>query len=373
MGIFAFVVSLLVLVLVHEFGHFSIAKKCGIRVDEFGFGFPPKLFGKKYGETEYTFNLIPLGGFVKIFGETSDKDSISGPDSKRSFVNKPAWMQAAVLSGGILFNILLAWVLFSIILMLGVSYADGDLPFGATLEDKELVITALAPDLPAADAGLLPGDKIIEIASGDYVLTPNTEISIDEFIPDFRAFVSEHNDGVIVVSYIRKQSFGQKELVPQITEIEGENIYALGVAMDFVGILSLPPHQALLEGARQTYSFLRMMVVGFTDLFVQIFTGTADFSEVSGPVGIAGFISDAAHSGIVQLFTAIAIISLNLAILNLLPFPALDGGRLLFLLIEVIKGSPIKPVIANAVNMVGFLMLLGLMVVVTWMDVAKLF
>ena len=111
----------------------------------------------------------------------------------------------------------------------------------------------------------------------------------------------------------------------------------------------------------------------FYDLISNMFKGTADYTELAGPVGIAGLVSDAAHNGLVQLLTLTAIISLNLAILNLLPFPALDGGRLFFLLIEVIKGSPIKPAVANMVNMVGFIILLGLMVLVTWMDVSKLF
>lgn len=374
MGIIAFVVVLLVLVLVHEFGHFIIAKKSGIRVDEFGFGFPPKLYGKKYGETEYTFNLIPLGGFVKIFGETPDDDSISGPDSERSFVNKPAWIQAAVLSGGILFNVLLAWLLFSIIFMMGVPYADGDLPFGAELENKGLMITLLGPDSPAEEAGLTVGDKILEVTAGEDVLVPGEDIAIDEFISDFRTFVSDHHEDGVVLSYVTQSGdIGQGLIVPELQMIDGNEIYAVGIAMDFVGDLSLPPHQALIEGARQTYSFTGMMITGFYDLFSNMFKGSADYTELAGPIGIAGLVSDAAHNGLVQLLTLTAIISLNLAVLNLLPFPALDGGRLFFLLIEVIKGSPIKPAISNMVNMVGFIILLGLMVLVTWMDVSKLF
>ena len=119
MSIIIFLIILLVLVLVHEAGHFFLAKRFGIRVDEFGFGFPPKLFGKKWGETEYTLNLLPLGGFVKIFGETPDDENINGPDSARSFVNKAKWKQAVVLVAGIAMNFLLAWVLFSFGFMSG--------------------------------------------------------------------------------------------------------------------------------------------------------------------------------------------------------------------------------------------------------------
>src|SRR5947207_3662750 len=113
MSILIFIIILLVLVLVHEAGHFFTAKKFGIRVDEFGFGFPPKLFGVKKGETEYTFNLLPLGGFVKIFGENPDDENINGPDRHRSFINKPKWQQALVLLAGVFANFLLAWLLFS--------------------------------------------------------------------------------------------------------------------------------------------------------------------------------------------------------------------------------------------------------------------
>ena len=134
MSILIFIVILLILVIIHEMGHFSTAKMFGIRVDEFGFGFPPKLFGVKKGETEYTFNLLPIGGFVKIFGENPDVENTTGPDSARSFVNKPKWQQAIVLVAGVFANFVLAWVLFSFGFMSGLPTSVGAEVSGYTLE-----------------------------------------------------------------------------------------------------------------------------------------------------------------------------------------------------------------------------------------------
>ena len=167
MPILIFIIILLVLVLVHEAGHFFVAKKFGIRVDEFGFGFPPKLFGKKYGETEYTLNALPLGGFVKIFGENPDEENTNGPDAKRSFVNKPKWQQALVLFAGIFANFLLAWLLLSFGFMSGLPTSVGSEPKGYALEDVHLVVVSVSKDFPAEVAGLKSGDKINSLMSGN--------------------------------------------------------------------------------------------------------------------------------------------------------------------------------------------------------------
>src|SRR3989344_4408085 len=154
MSIIIFLIVLAVLVLVHEFGHFIVAKKTGVRVDEFGLGFPPKLFGIKKGETEYTFNLIPFGGFVKIFGENPDEESMSGPDSTRSFVNKSKWVQASIIVAGVGFNFLLAWFLFSGTLVVGSPMSTDSLPNGAIVSNEQLLITGVQKDSPAEKAGI---------------------------------------------------------------------------------------------------------------------------------------------------------------------------------------------------------------------------
>ncbi|MFZ2150367.1 MAG: site-2 protease family protein [Minisyncoccia bacterium] len=382
MSIVIFVVILLVLVLVHEFGHFFTAKKFGIRVDEFGFGFPPKLFGFKKGETEYTFNLLPLGGFVKIFGESPDEESVSGPDAKRSFINKPKWQQAIVLFAGVFMNFMLAWFLFSVGFISGLPTSVGSAPAGYDLENVNLVITSIAKESPAEKAGLKVGDKIIEISMPysanpeDYLRNPNPE--------ELKNFITSHTQAneeyPLWIEYIRGK--GQKmdyadeiggefaQVVP--TREEGKDLI-IGISMDQVGTAKLPVHRAFYEGLKLTLSVTKGTVVGLFSLLGQAIQGEGSMAAVTGPVGMVGIVGDAYEFGFVYLLSFAALISINLAIINLFPFPALDGGRLFFLLIEKIKGSHINPKIANTANMIGFIILITLMLVITYHDVAKLF
>ncbi|MDO8575142.1 MAG: site-2 protease family protein, partial [bacterium] len=177
-----FIIVLAVLILVHEFGHFISAKKLGIRVDEFGLGFPPKLWGKKKGETEYTVNAIPFGGFVKIFGENPDDVSEKGPDSKRSFVNKPKWVQAIVLVAGVFFNFVFAWILISITFFMGVNASVTDYAkYADRITDKGVTVAMTVKDKPAYNSGLRLGDTIrsIEIYSnGKNITSSSTPLSV---------------------------------------------------------------------------------------------------------------------------------------------------------------------------------------------------
>lgn len=366
MNILIFFGVLLIIILIHEFGHFIVAKKSGIRVDEFGFGFPPKLFGKKIGETLYSFNLLPIGGFVKIFGENPDKDSISGPDSERSFVNKSKYVQVAVLAAGVTFNFLLACLIFITIYVVGAPLSvNEDIPKNGVIENPQLTIVYIEPNTPADLAGLNPGDRPISLSFGDDVLNNPTDVQLQEF-------VASHSENEIAVTYERGKSITNVVyMTPEENETLGRPV--IGITMDEVGILKLPLHQAVVEGVEMTFIITKAVAVGLLDFFYNIFVGDADFKSVAGPVGIVGIVGDAAQVGIVSLMILTAVISINLALINLLPFPALDGGRLLFLIIEVIIRKPIKPQIANTVNSVGFLLLLFLMAVVTYNDIAKLF
>jgi len=363
MDILIFFVVLLVIILVHEFGHFIVAKKSGIRVDEFGFGFPPKLFGKKIGETEYTFNLLPIGGFVKIFGESPDKESISGPDSERSFVNKPKYIQAAVLAAGVMFNFLLACLIFITIYVVGAPYSTDNIPKGGVVENPHLTITGIETGAPAQLAGLNPGDVPLSLKSGGDILENPTDVGIQQF-------VAEHSQDEIIFAYRR----GNTESFVSVIPIENEELGrpAIGIAMGEVGTLKLPFHRAILEGIKRTVILTGEVSLGLFELFKGLLSGNADFESVSGPVGIVNIVGDAAQIGIMSVMILTALISINLAIINLLPLPALDGGRLFFLLIEAITKKTIKPEIANAVNSIGFFLLLLLMAVVTYKDIVKL-
>lgn len=366
MSIVIFIVILLVLVLVHEFGHFFTAKKFGIRVDEFGFGFPPKLFGFKKGETEYTFNLLPIGGFVKIFGENPDEENTTGPDADRSFVNKPKWKQAIVLFAGIFANFLLAWLLFSIGFMSGLPTSVGSERAGFKLQDVNLVVVSVLAKSPAEKAGLKIGDKIVNIKSGDNFTTSVSPETV-------KSFVVEGGGKEIDIGYIRGKNaeVSFAKVIPSPNATDGKP--AIGISMDEIGTAKLPFFTAILEGLRLDWDMTKGTAVGLYTLIYEGIRGKGSFAAVTGPVGMVGIVGDAYQFGLVYLLSFAALISINLAIINLLPFPALDGGRLFFLLIEKIKGSRINPKVANTANMIGFGLLILLMVVITYHDIVKLF
>jgi regulator of sigma E protease len=366
MNIFIFIVILLVLVLVHEFGHFFTAKRFGIRVDEFGFGFPPKLFGKKYGETEYSINAIPFGGFVKIFGENPDEENTNGPDASRSFVNKPKWKQAIVLFAGIFSNFLLAWFLFSICFMSGLPTSVSNQPKGYNLTNVNLVIVSVLPKSPAELAGIKSGDKIVQVKSGkDSILEINPE--------SLKSFILSHGNKEIEFGYLRGKDTNiiSTKLIP--AAVSAGDKPSIGIAMDQIGTAKLPVFRAIWEGLKLDWNVTKSTVTGLYTLIKTGIQGKGSFDSVTGPVGMVGIVGDAYKFGFVYLLSFTALISVNLAIINLIPFPALDGGRLLFLLIEKIKGSRINPKVANMANMIGFGILILLMIFVTYHDVVKLF
>jgi len=369
MNILIFIVILLVLVLVHEAGHFFTAKRFGIRVDEFGFGFPPKLFGIKKGETEYSINALPFGGFVKIFGENPDEESTVGPDASRSFVNKAKWKQAIVLFAGVFANFLLAWFLFSFGFMSGLPTSVSNESKSYTLRDVHLVVVSVLEKSPADMAGLKSGDKIISVTSDkDFITDINPE--------SFRLFVTNHPNKEISIAYLRGKNSDTNfantiKVIPKI-EKTGERPM-IGISMDQIGTAKLPFFQAFWEGLRLDLFVTKSTVVGLYTLIVDGLKGKANMAQVTGPVGMVSIVGDAYKFGFSYLLSFAALISVNLAIINLMPFPALDGGRLLFTLIEKIKGSRINPKFANMANMVGFAILIILMLLITYYDVVKLF
>lgn len=368
MSIFLFLIVLVVLILVHELGHFAVAKFFGIRVDEFGLGFPPKLFGKKFGETEYTINALPLGGFVRIWGEDPTQEHIDGPDSERSFVHKPKYAQALVLVAGVTMNVLLAWLLFSVGFMVGMptQFGEEEVQQGA---DAQLLVTNVLPESPAAGA-LNPSDEILAVSVGEQTIQANDRALLPSEVMDV---VSGSGNQEVTFRVARHGETVDVTVVPQMGIIEDEpNRAAAGFTMALAGTVQLPIHQALYQGGVMTVTMLRDVVVGLVSLASQAVQGEADLSQVSGPVGIVGLVGDAAALGFIYLITFSAFISLNLAVINLLPFPALDGGRLVFVAIESVTRRPIRPAVANTLNQVGFVLLLLLMVIVTWNDVARL-
>lgn len=366
MSVIIFLIILAVLIFVHELGHFIVAKKSGIRVDEFGLGFPPKIYSKKIGETLYTLNTIPFGGFVKIFGEDAHIETISDAEKSGSFYYKPKWIKASVLAAGVVFNIIFAWFLISWGLMLGLPAPAGHSSFGE-VRDLKTIVTEILPDSPADKGGLLPGDYILSVSSGKIVLLGGT------LTPEnVQQTISQSKGQSIELTYKRGSAEPKDiSLIPDVDIIPGKK--AVGIAMDSVGILKLPVHLAVLEGARITYLLLKTTTVGLLGFLGDVITFKSDFSQISGPVGIASVVSEAKNLGFVYLLSLVALISINLAVINLFPFPALDGGRLFFLLIEAIINRPIPGAFVRYANVVGFGLLILLMIVVTSHDILKLF
>ncbi|MBT3282595.1 hypothetical protein HON59_01050 [bacterium] len=370
MSIIIFIIVLVVLILVHEFGHFISAKKSGIRVDEFGIGFPPRIFGKKIGETTYSLNWIPFGGFVKIFGENPDEESISGPDSKRSFVNKKRRIQALVIVAGVVFNMLLAIILFSAGFLIGMPVSDNDpliVDKGYEITNSALTVISVLNESPAMEGGLKAGDELLGVATRSEAVEVLDADTVSEFI-------ASHGGEEIAFVYERNSEVLLAEVVPESGIVDDDiERAAIGTLLGTVGTLKLPIHKAIIEGVVLTGEMTVLIAVGLGGFIVSAFTLSADLSQVAGPVGIVGLVGDAAALGLIALLNFTAIISIHLAIINLLPFPALDGGRLVVIAIEAIKKSAIKPKIVNTVNGIGFVLLILLMLVVTYSDIIKLF
>ncbi len=356
MTIILFIIILAALVFVHELGHFISAKLFGIRVDEFAIGFPPRLFGFTRGETKYSVNLIPFGGYVKIFGENPDDDSISGTDSSRSFVNAKKWKQIVVLLSGILMNIIFAWILISISLNIGLVSALND-QYREHAQNIHVEIDSVLKNSPAELAGLKAGDVIQKINN-------NTIDNADQV----QEIISQSISG-ITMEYERDHATKTVRIIPKESEMKK----VIGISMTEVGVVKFSFPRSLWEGAKLTVIETENIAYGIYTFILSLFKGeTGLLSQVTGPIGIAGMVGEASRLGASYLLGFIALISINLAVLNFVPFPALDGGRALFVMIEVVIRRKIKPAILNWTNGIGFAILIGLMIFVTYKDIAKL-
>lgn len=361
MSVLLFLLVLFVLILVHEWGHFIVAKKVGMRVDEFGIGFPPKLFGIRRGETEYTFNALPIGGFVKIFGEDGEEASASTEQS-RAFSQKSYVAQALVLVAGVAMNVIFAWVLFSGALMIGMPTVVDEASAGP---EAEFVVTGVQQESPAARAGIPAGAEILG------VVTPNGEL-VGQTPTAFQTYIAGQTEAVM----IRYRVGGGEEtvsVVPEEVNVAGETRNIVGVSVALIETQQFAPHTALYEGVLLTATNLRDVTIGITHFLGDALTFNADFSQVAGPVGIAGMVDDVSARGVAPLMFFAAFISLNLAVINLLPFPALDGGRLVFVGIESLTRKKIPARVAGVTNALGFALLIFLMIAVTYNDLLRIF
>ena len=380
-----FLIVLAILVFVHELGHFTAAKIFGIRVDEFAIGFPPKIFSWKRGETEYKLNMIPLGGYVKIFGEDPDEDSINGPDSKRSIVNASKWKQIVVLLSGILMNIVFAWILISASFNFGL-ISSIDEQYKDKAQNPSVMILSVLKDSPSYTAGLKEGDYIIKVVSDG--IQYGTDNPKDISVSKIQEIISTNKSGSIEIFYKRNNEISKTNVSPSLLDTSsveqsdiGEDIVKeasgkklIGISMASVGTIKFGFFQSFYEGAKLTYIETINITKGIYSLIAGAIKGEKGlFAQVAGPIGIAGMVGEASDIGISYLLGFIAMISINLAILNLVPFPALDGGRVLFVLVEIIIRKKIKSVVVNWLNFIGFALLILLMIFVTYKDILRLF
>ncbi|NCS99057.1 RIP metalloprotease RseP [Candidatus Parcubacteria bacterium] len=364
MSVLIFIIILGVLIFVHELGHFSVAKKFGIRVDEFAVGFPPKLWSWTKNGTKYALNAIPIGGYVKIFGETADDEALN-PENKDSFLNKSRWIQAAVLVAGVAFNIIFAWILFSISLMAGFPTVVTD-ENRANIQESFVVVTNVRENSPAYEVGLKSGDQIVGISRDEEVLGLDdiTVNSIKEFI--------SVDTTTLQLEVVRGGDTLDLSVDPEVGAIDDNNP-AIGIAMARIGELQFGFFESFWQGFLMTGTVIKEIGVGFYGLLSEVFSGNGSLDNVAGPVGIVNLVDSASNFGFVYLLGFTAFISINLAILNIFPFPALDGGRLIIVLIEGVTRRRIKPSVVNAINAIGFILLLLLMLIITVNDVVNLF
>ncbi len=355
------IVGLSLLILGHEAGHFFVAKAFGLKVDEFGFGFPPRIFAKKKGDTEYSLNWLPFGGFVRISGErgefaaikkdNKEKDNadrtpteyqqLIEKDAGRLFYTQPAWKKSAIVLAGVVTNFILGWLLISVVLMVGVPQA--------------VLVTGVQPGSPAEKVGFASGDVI-----KGYKDTQS-----------FIAFVDAHRGQQITIPVLRGGRETDLQVTPRVQT--GPNEGPIGVALQQGGAPREAPFAALWHGFQSAGIIGWFTLVAFYDLIRQVFIHASLPAGVVGPVGIFGIAEETGHIGLIYLLQLLGVISINLTVVNLIPFPALDGGRFLVTMIEKIKGSAIPQKMEIAVNGVGFALLLLLMLFLTVRDVRGLF
>lgn len=338
--ILIFVAILAVVILVHELGHFITAKLSKVKVEELGLGFPPRVFGIKRGDTTYSVNLIPLGGFCRMSGEED-------PNVPGGLAGKSRWTRLLVLSAGCIMMLVLPLLLFPIAYMI---------PMERPVEDGGVKVAGVAQGSPAEGAGIESGDIILEI-DGQTIKT------FDELHEAVESKLGQE----VTLLLLRDNSQLEKTLIPREEHPEDEG--PMGVELGLVTeTRAYPPWQAIPKGLGEYWE----MLVRMKDAIASIIQGEEEL-EIAGPIGIAHITSDVAKRGAYPLIWFTALLSVNLAIINLLPIPALDGGRIAFLFLEKVRrGKRISPRTEGLINTVGFGLLILLIMVVSYYDILRI-
>ena len=349
MNIIVFFLVLLILMLVHELGHFIAAKKAGVWVEEFGFGIPPRLYGKKIGDTVYSINMIPFGAFVRLHGEAEGEKV---KKSKKAFVNKKPWQKIIIIIAGVIMNFILAIVCFAVVY----SYT------GVPRESENVTVISVFKDSPAEKAGILPGDVVFTL-DGENIKTTDVFIRI----------IDDKKDTEVNLTLLREDNeYVNTTLTPRGEPPAGEG--PMGVAITSTEIYFPPlwqrPFLGVYHGFKEALFWGSAIVLGLLEMFRKLFVGQVP-SDIAGPVGIYALTSKAASVGILTLVNFVGIFSVNLAILNIIPFPGLDGGRLMFIGAETVLGKKILPKTEGYIHALGLIILIMLLFAITVHDVRR--
>lgn len=355
------VVGILVfLIVVHELGHFLASKIFKVRVEEFGIGYPPRAFSLgTWGGTEYTLNWIPFGGFVRLFGEHGETHQ------KGSFAGAPKYAQAIILVAGVAMNALAAWLLFAGALHSGIPRV---IPEGKAIpENVQLFANTVVDGSPAAVAGLRAGDEITRVY--DSARSVEAELKPGKIV----GFIGERGGKQIEVTYKRAEETQTVVMTPAHAVVEDSaNRPAIGLGLVLVTDEKLSWPRAFLEAGPSTYAALQDTANGLWTLIRDAALGEPNLQNIVGPVGLVDFVGNASRHGIGHVFALAAFISINLSVINLIPIPALDGGRLFLLGVEaVIRRAPHRLTV-QVMNFVGVALIVALMISVTYNDIARL-
>lgn len=349
-----FIIVLGLLVFVHELGHFVMARILGVRVKEFGFGFPPRLWGTQRGGTTYSINWIPLGGFVRLHGEDGEEHDAG------SFVAQRAWKRLLILVAGVSMNVVLAAAVFAVGFATGLpTDMSAGTPAGGRVRDVQIQIVDVAAGSAASSIGLQPGDGLL-------TLNGQTITSVE----DAQRIAREAGTTNVALAVRRSGKVLQQTVT--LAKIPDTDITGLGVSLVKVGTVSYPAYRAVWEGIAAAGTGLWAILQAFGQLIGKLVQSGTVGGDVAGPVGIAVLTGQVSRLGFSYLLQFIALLSLNLAIINILPIPALDGGRVLFLLIEKLRGKPVSRNVEAKIHSTGFAILIALVALITLRDVLKL-
>jgi len=359
--VIAFIAVLSVLILVHELGHFLVAKFLKIKVEEFGIGFPPRAYGKKIGETIYSINLLPIGGFVKLYGEDDagggavkvggQKGEVRGleKDIGRAFYARPLWQRISVVIAGVVMNFLLAVVIISTL------FATQ----GVAVPTENVLITEIQKNSPAEMAGLKAEDEVLAI-NGEEIKTTEGFIKL-----------TDKNKGEeISLTVLRNGDRFDAKLTPRIDAPEGEG--PIGIVISNIKIKKYSWLEAPFYGTLEAINVTKVIVVGLGNIVKDLVTTGKPPEGIAGPVGVAQLTGTVVQNGAVATLWFVSLLSLNLAVLNILPIPALDGGRFFFQIIELVTRKKVSPRYEGYAHAAGLVVLLLLMVLITAFDIGRI-